>query len=135
MPSVLGKRKSRNTEPAISEEEAQAIFRRHFEAQFKPLPEQSKPKTAVVDDVAATDSDESDESEWGGISDEEDEDDMSEPSVEVVDHTSSTTHDPTAAMSRRELKAFMVCPTPPHRFLRFLAVFPQHASTALYTSP
>ncbi|KAL2752473.1 hypothetical protein ACRALDRAFT_1072402 [Sodiomyces alcalophilus JCM 7366] len=108
MSSVLGKRKSRNTEPTISEEEAQAIFRRHFEAQFKPLPEQPKSKIPVVDHDAATDADETDDdSEWGGISDEEDGDDRSEQSVEVVDHTSSITLDPTASMSKRELKAFM----------------------------
>ncbi|ROT38339.1 hypothetical protein SODALDRAFT_351412 [Sodiomyces alkalinus F11] len=107
MASVLGKRKSRNTELSISEEEAQAIFRRHFEAQFKPLPEQPKSNPQIADDDLATDTDESDDSEWGGISDEDDGDGSSEQSVEVIDHTSSNTHDPTVSMSKRELKAFM----------------------------
>lgn len=40
--TVLGKRKARATAPAADPkelEDAQAIFRRHFEAQFAPLPD------------------------------------------------------------------------------------------------
>ncbi|KAM0334325.1 hypothetical protein ACHAQA_001349 [Verticillium albo-atrum] len=104
MPSVLGKRKSRKAqEPAISEEEAQAIFRRHFEAQFAPLPEAKKPKVTeaeaeeeILQDDAEVDS------EWDGVSDEE-----PENAIEVVDHTDAKPHDPTAGMTKRELKAFM----------------------------
>ncbi|KAG7131652.1 hypothetical protein HYQ45_009793 [Verticillium longisporum] len=103
MPSVLVKRKSRKAqEPAISEEEAQAIFRRHFEAQFAPLPETKKPKVAepkaeeVLEDDAEVDSD------WDGVSADE-----AEQAIEVVDHTDSKPHDPTAGMTKRQLKAFM----------------------------
>jgi hypothetical protein len=55
MTTVLGKRKSRASvtpkaaapaeKPAISEEEAREIFRRHFEAQFAPLDESTTTKT------------------------------------------------------------------------------------------
>ena len=129
----MGKRKA--AEPAISQEEADAIFRKHFEAQFAPL--DSEPSAAAKkkksrqptasgadsdksDDDAAkqsSDNDENAESEWGGLSDDEgsddvsdgDEDDEEVPVVEVIDHSASQTSKP-EAMSKRELKAFMVCP-------------------------
>lgn len=71
--AVLGKRKA--SEQAISDEEAQEIFRRHFEAQFQPLPdvepEAVPPSTAHADDTE----DEEEESEWGGLSDDAEDDD------------------------------------------------------------
>lgn len=82
MAPILGKRKVRSTETASAAEleDAQAIFRRHFEAQFKPLPvDPPRPKTTQADELLEddeTDSDESDGgSEWGGISEDEDGDD------------------------------------------------------------
>lgn len=75
MASVLGKRKARSvdTEPATDVEDAAAIFRRHFESQFKPL--QAAPLRAqsapTVDVDEATDS-EAEESEWDGISEDDD---------------------------------------------------------------
>ncbi|RSL97914.1 hypothetical protein CDV31_012813 [Fusarium ambrosium] len=82
--AVLGKRKARS-EPSISKEDAAAIFRRHFEAQFAPLPgadAESKSKATKRDDededATSTDSDEDDDDEeegsedddeWGGLSD------------------------------------------------------------------
>ncbi len=68
-----GKRKARAA--AAVPDDAQAILRRHFEAQFAPLkPVSTVRKPAVVDvDEASLDADsQSDESgsEWSGISDE-----------------------------------------------------------------
>lgn len=82
--AVLGKRKARS-EPSISKEDAAAIFRRHFEAQFAPLPGadvESKSKATKRDDdedATSVDSDEEDDEEegsedgdeWGGLSDDE----------------------------------------------------------------
>jgi hypothetical protein len=84
--AVLGKRKARS-EPSISKEDAAAIFRRHFEAQFAPLPGadvESKSKATKRDnedeDGTSVDSDEEDDdeeegsdddNEWGGLSDDE----------------------------------------------------------------
>lgn len=99
---VLGKRKRRATtgqvEPAPAPdaaaaaalEDAQAIFRRHFEAQFAPIQDadahQSKPPPAEADDddddndntdgvedMRSDDSSESDgDDAWGGLSEEGD---------------------------------------------------------------
>lgn len=80
--AVLGKRKARE-EPSISQEDAAAIFRRHFEAQFSPLPaDRTKAAKAApadgVDDEDTEDDDEDDEEEdgddddeWGGLSGDE----------------------------------------------------------------
>ncbi|RTE72933.1 hypothetical protein BHE90_012637 [Fusarium euwallaceae] len=112
--AVLGKRKARS-EPSISKEDAAAIFRRHFEAQFAPLPgadAESKSKATKRDDededATSVDSDEEDDDEeegsedddeWGGLSDDE-------QSEEEEDHSGAQPPKPTT-MSKRELKAFM----------------------------
>jgi hypothetical protein len=72
---ILGKRKTRTSEekPIISQEEAQAIFQRHFEAQFEPLPhlETSRPSESEEDaDQQAAQSDGGCGSEWDGLSEE-----------------------------------------------------------------
>jgi hypothetical protein len=78
--AILGKRKA--PEPAVSPEEAQEIFRRHFEAQFQPI--RDRRTVAASDDETDGDSDEDDategstdgdESEWGGLSNDEISDD------------------------------------------------------------
>ncbi|KAL7909538.1 hypothetical protein GGI35DRAFT_386531 [Trichoderma velutinum] len=122
--AVLGKRKA--PEPTVSTEDAQEIFRRHFEAQFLPLPEaKRKAKAVEEEDGSEDDSDDSgsEGGEWDGLSnedvdddeDDEDEDDDEEeeeededdtPVVEVVDHSVSQAP-ATSTMSKRELKAFM----------------------------
>ncbi|ESU13548.1 hypothetical protein FGSG_07309 [Fusarium graminearum PH-1] len=124
--AILGKRKA-DSKPAISEEDAAAIFRRHFEAQFAPLPDAKEPKSSSKktkhddesdedDDVEGSDSDSNDgsdnedEGEWGGLSggDSSEEEEEEQPRViEVVDH-SGKQPTATATMSKRELKAFMV---------------------------
>lgn len=110
--AVLGKRKA--TEPSISEEEANEIFRRHFESRFAPLPETTPSKTTVESDH---DDDEPSDSEWGGISSDEDsasetsevEDDASEapeePSIQVIDHSIPQIPKPT--LSKSDLKAIL----------------------------
>ncbi|RMJ08541.1 hypothetical protein CDV36_011844 [Fusarium kuroshium] len=120
--AVLGKRKARS-EPSISKEDAAAIFRRHFEAQFAPLPgadAESKSKATKRDDededATSVDSDEEDDDEeegsedddeWGGLSDDEQSEEEEEvPTIEVVDHSGAQPPKPTT-MSKRELKAFM----------------------------
>jgi len=109
MATTLGKRKRRGAEITKDDRsengedsgsldlDAQEIFRRHFEAQFKPLAVVKKP-VKVVDELSDNESDE--ESEWDGISDSENE------SVKVVEHVDAQSR--TAAMSKEELKAFMV---------------------------
>jgi hypothetical protein len=112
MPSVLGKRKAPVVELKEETEDIQDVFRRHFEAQFKPLRTSKKTKQLVQEEPeeeqAAADDD-----AWDGLSDDSEED--TTPVVEVVDHTGSQAHDPKALMSKRELKAFMVGDPMRHR--------------------
>jgi hypothetical protein len=80
MAPTLGKRKRngiehmRNTKVGSEEssesqnEDIQDVFRRHFEARFKPLPSITK-ATKLVDEVLAEEGGE--ESEWEGISEPE----------------------------------------------------------------
>ncbi|CAH0049237.1 unnamed protein product [Clonostachys solani] len=125
--TVLGKRKKPKS--AISQEDAEAIFRRHFESQFQPIDEaESKKKSAKSQDTDDSDdqssrsgSDEDGDSqeeedaegeEWGGLSgdseddDEIDDEDDDEPAIEVIDHSQPRVPNP-EAMSKSELKAFM----------------------------
>lgn len=83
MAPALGKRKrvakelpekrSKVSEEVESESDgeeldAQEIFRRHFEAQFKPLPEVKKATKAVEPVVELDDEDDEEGSDWDGIS-------------------------------------------------------------------
>lgn len=80
------------------QEDLQAIFRRHFEARFKPLADLAKPKEKPVDLVAEESTEE--ESEWDGISEDE------EAPVEVIEHSTST--DAASLLDKQAQKAFMV---------------------------
>ncbi|KAK1250080.1 hypothetical protein MKX08_010083 [Trichoderma sp. CBMAI-0020] len=123
--AVLGKRKA--PEPTVSAEDAQEIFRRHFEAQFLPIEEQEKRKAQKVrriededEDEDGDDSDGSEDDEWDGVSgdevsdednddddiDDDDEEEDGTPIIEVVDHSAPQTSKANT-MSKRELKAFM----------------------------
>lgn len=113
MSTRLGKRKRHATkdigpsreqsEESLGEElDAQEIFRRHFEAQFKPLP---KVQNATVVEESSDQVPET-ESDWGGLSDGE------EDGVQVVEHEDAQAR--MAAMSKEELKIFMV-----NRFYNF----------------
>jgi hypothetical protein len=77
-------------------EDLQAIFRRAFEAKFKPLP--VEPKKPKIEEVPVEEEPEEEESDWSGISDNED-------GVEVIEY-----QDPTRELDeteRAEMKAFM----------------------------
>lgn len=124
---VLGKRKA----PARSETSpsealsAEEIFRRHFEAQFAPIDEDPVAKRQAVaegdeeadssedgvdsEEEGDDDEDEGEEDdEWGGLSDDEISDEEDEVAVEVIDY--STSQPKTEAMSKSDLKSFMVSP-------------------------
>jgi hypothetical protein len=108
MATTLGKRNrrsSRSPEDSRQDEEqsgsfgrdAQEVFRRHFEAQFKPLPQVEK--TVKVFEEEPDDESEEDP-EWDGISDEE------QTAVQIVEHTDQLSQITT--MSKGELKSYMV---------------------------
>lgn len=111
MATTLGKRKRRTakaTEDGRQDDEdatllelkAQEIFRRHFEARFKPLPQV---ETKALETKAATEKlevDSEEDSEWGGISDGD------EAAVQVVEHTDAQSR--IATMSKEEVKSYMV---------------------------
>ncbi|KAB5570449.1 hypothetical protein GE09DRAFT_1283559 [Coniochaeta sp. 2T2.1] len=102
MSKILGKRKAREENYEADLLDAQEIFRRHFEAQFKPLavaPLRRPPPTVEAEDDEDPGS-EAEDSEWEGISGDEEDD-----GVEVVDH--ATSQKPIASMSKSELKKFM----------------------------
>lgn len=95
--------------------DAAEIFRRHFEARFKPLPDVKEKKGGKKGTVVAEDDEDEDE-EWGGLSEEGSEDDDEEEDsddddgvkrrkIDVVEHTSAVS---APKMSKAELKAFMV---------------------------
>ncbi|KAI1476471.1 hypothetical protein F4774DRAFT_239527 [Daldinia eschscholtzii] len=135
MATVLGKRKSRTQKPeaSVSQEDAQAIFRRHFEAQFAPLEEShaaavSKPAQAdepedLRSDSEDDDDDDASEDSWDGVSESEDglksESESTPPSsstvevVEVVTHTSKLPTLSTDPLSKRESKAYLSSRVPP----------------------
>jgi hypothetical protein len=78
MGTILGKRKTRSApreEDAISTADAQAIFQRHFEASFAPLAVSDFNPVGV--DAEREEDEESNDSEWGGLSGEDGEDDES----------------------------------------------------------
>ncbi|RYP47423.1 hypothetical protein DL768_006538 [Monosporascus sp. mg162] len=115
--TVLGKRKSRTATkeepPSISQEEALAVFQRHFEAQFMPLPAPAAKPEPGPEELLDDDDDEDDvegasEDSWSGVSGAEDSDE-DEDEIEVVSHTKNTpsaTAD-VSGLSKRELKALL----------------------------
>jgi hypothetical protein len=117
MSKVLGKRKLRalveqdvrsTAATEIAAGSVQDIFRRHFESQFKPLASQLLKKAALPADTELVSADndtnsEAEDSEWGGISSEEE-----DTGVEVVDYTSTSAQASNLSMSKREMRAYMV---------------------------
>ena len=117
MTTTLGKRKRRTAKDTGGtasgrqddqdskslELDAQEIFRRHFEAQFKPLPPVER-KVKVAEEKLEKNSEEG--SEWDGISDGE------QAAVQVVEHTDAQSR--VATMSKDELKSYMVRPSTFH---------------------
>ena len=111
MPVALGKRKRRaeiaddgsDQKSSLNNGESQdlqALFRKHFEAQFEPLLETRPTPVPVAENEEGNVIDESG-SYWEGLSEEE------EANAPLVQYTTSRTARP--EMSREELKAFMVC--------------------------
>lgn len=116
---ILGKRKSRtgNTEPSVSREEAQAIFQKHFEAQFAPLePSQPTSETTAAasefEDLRSDSENDSNDS-WDGLSGSESDSEDSPASttavevVEVVAHTSKLPTLSDDPLLKRESKAYL----------------------------
>ncbi|ATY64662.1 hypothetical protein A9K55_004889 [Cordyceps militaris] len=104
---ILGKRKSRGDAEApasgVSELDAEAIFRRHFEAQFEPLDEAAAQREQDDDDAVDSDLDEDEDEDEDNADDDEEED---APAVQVIDHSQpQVPKEP--KMSKKELKAFM----------------------------
>ncbi|RKF78848.1 hypothetical protein GcM1_207009 [Golovinomyces cichoracearum] len=94
---------SRDPEEELERKESEPdpwiIFRRHFEAQFKPLPTlEAKNIQVVLHDNSDQSYNIGDESEWDGFSDDED-------AVQVVEH--NETEAQLTKMSHAELKYFM----------------------------
>ncbi|GAM86884.1 hypothetical protein ANO11243_049050 [Dothideomycetidae sp. 11243] len=118
--SSLGKRKraigvaSKNTDKRTQvaqssddEQDVSAIFRRAFEAKFKPLPEQ-KPKQA--EDTALGNASDEEDSAWSGISSK----DETGGVVEVIEHD-FTQDTKTESLSKSEMRAFMSSKPPSAR--------------------
>ena len=117
MASLLGKRKrtnkgtvstavsQRETAAANAEENAQElqdIFRRAFEAKFKPLVVEPK---ASFEDVGESEEETPSEDDWDGLSADDDDEEAS-GLVQVVEHGIIAE---TETLTRAEMKAFMVC--------------------------
>jgi hypothetical protein len=108
--AMLGKRKrgapnivmpSPGNSSSASQEDLQDIFKRHFEAQFQPLPDQQH--LVVSNELTESDLDQDEQiSDWDGISTDE-----SRASVEVVEYTLPNKAE-RAELSKEELKGFMV---------------------------
>jgi hypothetical protein len=101
---------SESSESDGEKADLQEIFRRAFEAKFKPL-EVEKKKRKVEE--APEELEDEEESDWSGISDEDEEGepkvevvDVSIPKVEVVDV--SIPKAKVEKMSKAEMRAFMV---------------------------
>ncbi|KAI9818558.1 MAG: hypothetical protein M1827_000617 [Pycnora praestabilis] len=113
MPGKRKRKESQNPETlkvrASSEddEELEAVFRRHFEARFKPLKERKHKTQPIHHVLGQTDQEENDddESDWDGLSGNE-----GEAKVEVVEH--AATDSSTVMHPKAELKSFMT-PKPP----------------------
>ncbi|KAH7378386.1 hypothetical protein DE146DRAFT_637877 [Phaeosphaeria sp. MPI-PUGE-AT-0046c] len=112
MAPTLGKRKrvsraeleqpSRSPSPSSNSdsegEDLQAIFRRAFEAKFKPLAVEPKKQKVVPVEVQQDDEEEDEDTDWAGISDNEDD-------IEVIEYKDSRLDEDDS--SRAEMKAFM----------------------------
>lgn len=100
-PKIAGENHESAAAPAANTND---IFRQYFEAQFAPLPEQSAVDATEEDeDDSEGSGDESNASEWSGISDTEERITV----VEVIDHLSRTP-DEDDEFHRARQKAFMV---------------------------
>lgn len=103
--AMLGKRKRSALNNAMASSASQAdlqeIFKRHFEAQFQPLPDQ-QPLVASKQPTEADLVSDEENSDWDGIST-----DGEALSIEVVEYTAPTKAE-RAELPKEELKGFMV---------------------------
>ncbi|KIH92976.1 hypothetical protein SPBR_02931 [Sporothrix brasiliensis 5110] len=147
MATVLGKRKnSSGTKEPTGEDAIQDIFRRHFEAQFKPLPVVAKKAekkagknananstetsgkrlgtaaTVVINENQSDDDESEASSAWSGLSEDEDGDeDMNEsrdaaPAVEVVDYSTDPTKETPEATMTKHERKLYLSKRPPTSF-------------------
>ncbi|KAI4866901.1 hypothetical protein F4820DRAFT_234615 [Hypoxylon rubiginosum] len=118
MATVLGKRKTRiqkeKAESAVSQEDAQAIFRRHFEAQFAPLePSHATSRAGTgneIEDLRSDSEDDGSNDSWDGVSGSESDSDASDAAAEVVEVVTHTGALPTLSndpLAKRESKAYL----------------------------
>ena len=84
----------------IKDADLQALFRKHFETHFKPLPDTHRALVLPVGDTEEGNEGES-MSDWEGLSDE------NEPVTELIQYTAPWTAKP--ELTREESKIFMVC--------------------------
>lgn len=87
------------------DDDKQAIFRKYFEAQFKPLDEKLiQPIRPTMPESEEEDDLDEDESEWEGLDEEDD-----TPRVEVIEHTDTGRRNSIDELfNKKDLKAFMV---------------------------
>lgn len=120
MAFALGKRKrvsreefsrpSRSPSPSShasdseGQDDLQAIFRRAFEAKFKPLDAEPKKKPKI--EKVEIEEEEEEESDWSGISSEDE--DSSGNQVEVFDYAAAQAQRTEDKASKSEMRAFMV---------------------------
>lgn len=106
----------------------QEIFRRHFEAQFKPLPSSTTKKSKPNQVIAEVENGEDDD--WEGLSansgEDDDEEEEEDNGVQIVEH-GKTVDSKIAGMTKGELRAFMVC-------IYFLYISPPFSPRPLITT-
>ena len=112
--AILGKRKRQDRLKANEEsrapqqddndsiEQRYILFRQHFESRFAPLEKSLSTETQVSTPDLTNSSEDAEESDWAGLSDENDEAD-----IQVVDYS---TAEKRAEVPKAELKTFMVRP-------------------------
>jgi hypothetical protein len=131
MATLLGKRKrkippQKPTSPSESEDEDQlrALFAKHFESKFKPLPVLAQ-MTAPEDSSEALEEDSEAESDWSGISSPQ------VPVVTIIEHKTPTLQPSSLESdSKNDLKAFL-SGKPPTSSTTITKVLPKATPTAL----
>jgi hypothetical protein len=95
--------KEHGGEDQEEQQRLKAIFQKHFEAQFKPLPVKKKAEKVEAEDIEQHKSE--DEEDWEGFSEEEDGD----APVKVVEYSDArgNENEAGAIASKKELKAFL----------------------------
>ena len=90
-------------------ERMKAIFQKHFEAQFKPLPEKKVKKAEVELEEEEDEGDDAEEDDWEGLSSGEE-----DAPVQVIEYSDARTDGDknAASLSKRELKAFLSSKVP-----------------------